>query len=222
MTDIFRINGRKNQTELKNEIRRLWGQRQGDNDIKLIISRNAGMRTFIKTINIREFFEKVTTLELINCAVKDISGIKKFTNLKKIVVKGCHEMRLEPLPRELNKLETIYANGNNFKIDDFSLFPNLINLTLKSNSPRTLTNIDSTNLKYLHLEAVSESFPDFPLERLTSLKYLGMYELTQIRPGLLTPSQRFDSKIKNLPNLEELHINFQLSKCPKLLLTIYT
>ena len=216
MTDNFIIDGRKNQKQIKDEIRRLFLAYGRDhfNNIRLVIQNNHSFTSLFSTISIRGFFEKVTEIEIDKCShFKKFNGLEKYVNLKKLTLTslGSISPLSLTLPDNLTKLEFLKADCLSH-FDSLGVYSNLKEIDLKIPIFKELTLPDDirrlTNLEILNIDGKVENFP---LETLTNLKKLTLIKKRIQNPDPdLNPDPHFSSRIKGLNNLEELKTNIIL------------
>ena len=141
--------------------------------------------------------ETVTTLELNEKQITDVSGIEKFTNLKTLDLEYNNISDITPLS-SLTKLTDLRLHSNNISnISPLQTLTNITYLSLGINKIRDITPLSAlTKLKTLGL-GENEISNISPLQTLTNITWLSLLDnkITDITP------------LSSLTNLETLYLN---------------
>lgn len=151
-----------------------------------------------KDINVISKFKNLSELEIAFCdGIKDISFLKDFTNLKRLILSTSKVSDLKPLSG-LTNLRILGVSGEFSDLTPLSGLTNLTHLYLSSDNLSDLKPIESLNkLDYIFL--VSCSLKDIsPLSKLKALSWVTLYCCNSIENY---------APLKDLPKLSHLSVN---------------
>ena len=171
------------------------------------------------TIGGKEYSKDITTIDLTNSGISDISVLAELKNLNHLNLYGNNVSDLTPL-ENLTKLTWLRLTNNN--ITDITPLRNLVNLNYVGLGGNNITDItplkNLTNLQYLILNFnnVADNSPLSNLTNLVSLSYIDgnlkditfLNNLPYINYLLLSSNNIVDiTPISNLVNLENLDLS---------------
>jgi hypothetical protein len=142
---------------------------------------------------------QVTSLNLSNCNISNLSGIQDFTMLT--VLNGTNNPLLNVNLSQNVNLTSLSVGGNSFtNIDNFNLNQSLISLSLTEiNSNNLLLNLSNTNIKNLYLDNIT----------LNSLIITNGSNLQTLSSNLLIINSL---SLQGLPNLTTIEFNNYLNQ----------